>query len=175
MALIPVDQIDSVEAAAEAAPNVCTPQLSTSVREALAAWRAGDPDGATVRGRASYRDLNSRGNGEQTHRRIVTPGRVSSEWASDERLPRLGGALASERRATVYGDFPVGALVLDYESSVSHYRAGRAKLRIGLATKRPSDGKLGIEWLEYRTLRSRPVFEVALPDGEKVEIVNDRP
>jgi hypothetical protein len=86
------------------------------------------------------------------------------EWPDSDRLPGLGYNAAS-RHCAVYADMPVGTIVVDYESTLYKGAKSRAKVTIGLVTHA---GK--ISWLEHRTLRKRPVYEVVMPNGSKLEI-----
>jgi hypothetical protein len=129
---------------------------------AIEADLATDPDGETVSIRAAYRDLNGKGNGSQTYRRFRYPGMTTEVWPDCERLPRLGGNRASDRRCSKRADVPVGTLVVDFESSVNRYHSSRATVHIGIVCRLP-DGKSEIVWLEHRSLKSRPVYEVRTP------------
>lgn len=144
-------------------------ELASEVLEAIAALRAGAPDSVPlVRIRGAYRDLNAKGNGSQTYRRVIYPGQRTSVWPDCGRMPRLGGYLASERRCAEHCEVSLGSLILDYEASVSRYRPSKATLRIALVGRTETGAKL--HWLDYRVLRAKPIIELTLPDGSTFEI-----
>lgn len=113
--------------------------LSGAIEATIPAWVAARLDGRHHRIRAAYRDLSCSGSGGQTYRRALTSPAESS-WASEhpeaedvgDRLPRLGGGLASERRCAQHVTLPAGTAILDYASNVHGYRAGVASLTLGL-------------------------------------------
>jgi hypothetical protein len=134
---------------------------------AIAAWHGGDPDVPVTTIRAAYRDLSCAGSGPECYRRVLYPGSAEPEWPDADRLPAPGSS-ASSRRCTVRCVVPVGTIVVDYERQVHKGHRGRCTVAIGLATARDGDDR--IEWLEYRMLRKRPVYEATLPDGSKADV-----
>jgi hypothetical protein len=137
---------------------------------AIAACEQTDPDAPTVKLRAAYRDLNCKGNGDETYRRLRYPGASTEVWPDAERLPRRG-MLAGDRRCCVYCDVPVGTIVVDFERYVSRFQGGKCKVTIGIVIANiDNPSKADIVWCEHRTLRSRPVYQVTLPNGSKIEI-----
>jgi hypothetical protein len=148
--------------------NSAQDSLAPHVAEALAAWHAGDPDGVPiVRIRAAYRNLSASQSGPECYRRVRYPGAETDEWPDAERLPPAGFR-AAERRAKAWCDVPIGTIVVDFERAVYKGRRGKCKVTIGLVCKGEDAGV--IEWLDHRTLRARPVYEVTLPDGAKLDI-----
>lgn len=136
-----------------------------------AAHRYGDPDALpTVTIRSAYRNVGCNGSGPECFRRVRYPGvgvdGDEGEWPDAERLPPLG-VRAAERRATAYCDVPVGTLVADFERQRFRGRGGRCTVTFALVGRNPETGKAVMHWLDHRTLRKRPVYEVALPDGGK--------
>lgn len=146
-----------------------TPEISPAVVEALAAYHAGNPDAvAQVRIPAAYRNLSCKQSGPECYRRVRYPGAESEVWPDAERLPARG-IRASDRRAMVYCDVPIGTIVVDYERQVYRGSRGKCSVTIGIVC-RESDGHGKIEWCEHRTLRRRPVYEVRLPDGTMLDV-----
>lgn len=123
----------------------------------------------TVRLRSAYRDIGCKGSGPEEFRRVAyapRAGDVETEWPDAERLPALG-IRASERRASVSCDVPVGTLVQRFERDVYRGQRGRCSVSFALvvqAAEAPTKGAL-VE-LKHRVLRARPVYEVTLPTGE---------
>lgn len=145
--------------------------LGPRVVAAIAALRAGEVDGRELRFRAAYRDLSCKGSGSQTYRRIVLPGSTTSQWPDADRLPRLGGVTAGDRRCSVSTTAPIGTLVLDYESSVRSYRASKADLRIAIVCERSGGGDVAdLAWCEHKIKRSTGELVVELPDGSTVTL-----
>ena len=151
---------------------------------ARGAARMTDPDGPKVRIRTAYRDLSCSGSGEETHRRFILPGSLSvipggsgpkfatrsgpEIWGS-QRLPASGSS-AHQRRASVAEEFPIGTVVIDYESRVFKFSKSQAKCRAGRLV-RGVDGKGTIVWFEApKILRSRPVYQFTLEDGSILEV-----
>lgn len=134
-----------------------------------------DPDGPALRFRSAYRDLSCKMSGPECYRQVVypTPGgwadgaTLTPEWPDGERLCARG-IRAHERRATVYAEAPAGTLVVDFERSVYKGSKGKCQVRFAILTANPETGKAELVWLDHRTLRSRPVYEITLPDGRKV-------
>jgi hypothetical protein len=159
-------------------PTMSDQSQETSVPEtpysseaaAIAALANPDPDGPTVRIRAAWRDLSCAGSGPEAYRRVRYPGATTDEWPDCDRLP-APGIRASERRCTEYCEVPIGTLVTTYERSVYRGRRGRCSISFGVAVPgAPGAGAGALVDCSHRTLRSRPVYEVTLPDGSKVEI-----
>jgi hypothetical protein len=128
-----------------------------------------DPDGPNVRIRAAYRDLSCKGSGPECYRRVRYPGKTSEEWPDCDRLP-AAGIRASERRSSVSCDVPVGTIVVNFERQVYKNQRGKCKVTVGIVIAHPDTGKGHIVWCEHRTLRSRPVYEVTLPNGFKIDV-----
>lgn len=128
-----------------------------------------DPDGPTVSIRAAWRNLSCAGSGPEAYRKVRYPGSTEDVWPDSDRLPAQGGFRASERRATVHCSVPVGTLVTTYYRDVFRGRRGRCSVEFGIAIALP-DGTAKVVGCPHRTLRSRPVYEVALPDGSKVDV-----
>lgn len=145
-------------------------ELAPHIVAAIAALRSGNVDGDEIRFKAAYRDLNAKGSGSQTYRKIVLPGRTSAEWPDAERMPALGGFRAGDRRCSVMTSAPVGTLIVDFESPVRAYRASKATLAIGILTS----AEKPIVWCDYKAKRSTGGIVVELPDGSTVEIANPR-
>lgn len=137
-------------------------------KQALEFFRAGDPDEVPqVRVRSAYRDLSCKGSGPECYRKFIYPGSTEPQWG-DERLC-AAGIRAAERRASVGQEVPVGTLVLDYERQRYKFQKGKCAFVCGIVG-RNAEGKAKIYWLEHRTLRKRPVYEVTLPDGNTIDI-----
>lgn len=160
------------EQAAEAAASVETPEQTAEAAEracVMAALANTDPDAEPVKIKSAYRDLCAKMSGPECYRRVRYPHQTSgTEWPDSERLPRRG-SLAGDRRCSVYCEVPPGTIVVDFERQIYKGQGGKCKVTIGVAYRDPS-GKGKIEWCEHRTLRSRPVYEVTLPDGRKIEV-----
>ncbi len=123
----------------------------------------------TVRIRAAFRDLNGKGSGPEEFRRVAyapQAGDVATEWPDAERLPPPSPR-GSDRHASTSCEVPAGTLVQRFARDVYHGQRGRCSVSFALvvqSAKDPAKGAL-IE-LKHRTLRARPVYEVALPTGE---------
>lgn len=126
----------------------------------LAWWLA---DGG-VGGAVSVRAPAAQGNGTETYRRALTPGR-GWRFVASHRLPR-GTFLAADRRARVRGDVYVGDLVADYDRSLRH-GASRGEAQ--------HDGKVGlvvgteIEWMDV-VRQKDGMWHVILPTGAHLTI-----
>ena len=161
-----VISLETIEVATPVAP-VVAPVVEPSDDELLAiALAHTDPDGPTVAVRTSYRDLSCSMSGPQVYRQFIWPGASEPVWP-DQRLPAFGGTNASSRRATCTEQIPIGSVVIDYEQQVYKGKKGRAKVTIGVLCEHAGKGK--IVWVDHKTLRSRPVYEVDLL-GRKIEI-----
>lgn len=132
------------------------------------------------------KDLNSRGNGAMQTRRVRLPSGETG-WASDlaEDLSghwESGSYLASQRRCTEKGDFPVGTLVIEYESGMrGGSKTGSASVRAGIIVDNAKgqevrlnrgfdDGKSDIiEWGLKTKGRGKDV-SVRTPAGDWVSI-----
>jgi hypothetical protein len=136
---------------------------------ACEAWNRKTPDDEkNVHLRSAYRDLSCSMSGTECYRRVQYAGKSCSEWPDGDRLPARGCS-AHDRRATCYTDIPEGTLVIDFDRSVYKGSKGKCSVKYGLAGF-DCNGKPSIHWLDHRTLRVRPVHEVTLPDGQKIEI-----
>jgi hypothetical protein len=138
--------------------------------DALAAIGTADVDSLpTVRIQAAYRDISCSGSGPECYRRVRYPHQESgTEWPDSDRLPACDG-LAGTRRASVSCEVPIGTVVVDYERQVYKGKRGRCSVTIGIAYA-DADGDGKVHWIQHRTLRSKPVYEVTLPYGLKIEI-----
>jgi hypothetical protein len=137
---------------------------------ACAALTNPDPDGPQVRIRAAYRDLSCSGSGPECYRRVRYPGRSEDEWPDCDRLP-ASGFRASERRASTECLVPVGTLVISFERSVYRGQRGRCSVSFSVVVPKAPGSSLGtLVECEHRTLRSRPVYEITLPNGQKTEV-----
>lgn len=128
----------------------------------IATGNATDDTATAIRTKGAWRDLNSKGNGTETYRRALSPGRTW-RFVSSERLPR-GTFLANDRHAYVRGDVYVGDLLADYDRSlrqgVSQGDArhdGKIGLVIGAADK---DAE--VEWMDV-TRQKDGKWRVILP------------
>ncbi len=123
----------------------------------------------TVRIRSAFRDLGCKGSGPEEFRRVAyapCAGDITTEWPDSDRLP-APSPRGCDRHASVSCSVPVGTLVQRFERDVYHGQRGRCSVSFSLVVQSsgdPAKGKL-VE-LKHRTLRSRPVYEVALPTGE---------
>lgn len=130
-----------------------------------------DPDGPAYSWRAAWRDLGCKGSGPECYRRVAYPAAwenetiVDTQWPDCDRLPERG-MRASERRATVHMEIPEGTLVVSFERNVYHGSRGRCSVSFALAVL--EDGKSILFDLKHKTLRSRPYYEVSLPNGRKI-------
>ena len=141
----------------------------TDAIECLNAARE-DIDGVpTVRIRAAYRDLNSKGSGPEEFRRVAYAPRASdieTEWPDSDRLP-AASTRAGDRCALVRCEVPVGTLVQRFRRDVFRGQRGRCSVSFAIVVQNAEDSHRGalIE-LKHRTLRARPVYEITLPTGE---------
>ncbi len=138
--------------------------------ECLAAARADVDAVPTVRIRSAFRDLGCKGSGPEEFRRVAyapLAGDVEMQWPDAPRLPSPSPR-ASDRQALVMCEVPVGTLVQRFSRDVYHGQRGRCSVSFALVVQSARDPAKGalIE-LAHRTLRARPVYEVALPTGEK--------
>jgi len=139
-----------------------------AVLAAMAAYVAGDPDApAEMRIRSAWRDIGCRGSGPEAFRRVRYPSGVDGDegvWPDGDRLPALG-VRASERHASVSTSVPVGTIVAQFDRTRFQGRGGKCRVTFALVGPADEAGRTRLFWLEHRTLRSRPVYEIALPDG----------
>lgn len=156
-----VRKIRDLAEAAEAAEAAIT-------TAAIAAWHAGDPDGTTVRMRAAWRDLSCKQSGPEVFRRVWYPGKKADEWPDCDRLPAIG-IRAADRRCSERCDVPVGTLVTTFERAVYHGRRGKCSVEFHLVGADEKGAAVMIP-CTHRSLRSRPVYEISLPDGTKIEV-----
>ena len=139
--------------------------IDTRIRSAcdIAAGRApSDPDalGKSITG--AKKDLNARGNGPQWYRMVY---RESGwQYVSSEQLPN-GNYLASDRRATVYGDVFPGEIV------VSHDR-GKPVDAAWLICTPDEQGKVMTPCGIRKRRDGQLVFE--LPDASKIVLSDPR-
>lgn len=150
------------------------PALPAHVAAGLAAYHAGDPDGPTVRVLAARRDLGCSGSGPEEYRRVRYPGATSEVWPDGDRLPACNGR-AGTRRCSVDAEVPIGSLIVCYTRDVYKGRRGRCSVEIKLVcppSETEASQRRGYTAIvcPHRTLRSRPVYEVTLPDGSLVEV-----
>lgn len=90
------------------------------------------------------------------------------EWPDAPRLAARG-IRASERRDSTRCDVPIGTIVQTFERSVYKFSRGRCSVSFALVTL-GAEGKAELIDLPHRTLRARPVYEVTLPDGSKLDV-----
>jgi hypothetical protein len=143
-----------------------TPAVTEAVRLAcdIATGTASDPAAVAISARGAWRDLNAKGNGNETYRRALSPG-GSWRFVASDRLPRAT-FLASDRKAAVRGDVYVGDLVADYERSLRHSASqGEAKHdgKVGIVTGRQGPGA-EIEWMDVSRQKDG-TWRVILPTG----------
>jgi hypothetical protein len=119
----------------------------------------------------SWRDLSCSGSGPEAYRRVVYPGRApsESEWPDGDRLPAQGGTRAAERRATAYAEAPIGTIVITFEREVYQGKRGKCSVSYGVLSA-DETGEAVVVPCDHRTLRTRPVHEVTLPNGLKIEV-----
>ena len=142
----------------------------TDAIECLNAAREDVDSVPVVRIRSAFRDLGCKGSGHEEFRRVAyapQAGDIATEWPDAPRLPSPSPR-ASDRQALVMCEVPVGTLVQRFSREVFHGQRGRCSVSFALVVQSAADPAKGalIE-LAHRTLRSRPVYEVALPTGEK--------
>lgn len=131
----------------------------------LATGAAKDPTANAISTKGAWRDLNAKGNGDETYRRALSPGGVW-RFVSRERLPP-GTFLAGDRKASVRGDVYPGDLVADYERSL---RGGRSQGeanhdgKVGLVIGPHPEGGAKIEWMDV-TRQKDGSWRVILPTG----------
>lgn len=120
-------------------------------------------EAAMVRIPTRYRSLNSKGNGTETMRMVLTmdphdgegEGTGRAEWAGEaaERIEGQWlpvGRLAANRKCSESGELPTDSLILDMEWRVKGYqRQGRATYRIGRV------GADGIAWDAGEHIKTR--------------------
>lgn len=121
-----------------------------------------DPNAKGQRLRAAHKDLNAKGNGPWWFRMVYRNG--DWQYFSEDRLP-TGTFLASDRRATVYGDVFAGELVCN------HSKAGPVE-QMWLACPSDTDSKTLVE-LSYRKRRDGQLV-VTLPDATELVVSNPR-
>ncbi|MFA4972166.1 MAG: hypothetical protein WC683_06105, partial [bacterium] len=137
---------------------------------AKAALLTADPDAPPVRIRAAWRDIGCSGSGPEAYRKVIYPGQSAPVWPDADRLPAQGGSRSAERRCTTYCEVPPGTIVITYSR-----KRGRCSFEAGVVYRSPGDPDVGKVFpCEHRTLRSRPVYEVTLPNGVKVEVAASR-
>lgn len=148
-----------------------TTEIDPRTQAALDAYHAGDPDSPpTVQLRSAFRDIGCSGSGPEFFRRVRYPGSDApeGEWPDGDRLPRLG-MRAAERRATAYCEVPVGTIVCEYSRNRFKGRGGRCSVAFFLVRPTDDEGKRSLLSLQHRTLRSRPMYLIALPDGTEID------
>jgi hypothetical protein len=155
---------------ADEAP-VESPLLTEDEERALVAriYAAGDPDGPPIRLKAASRDLSCKQSGPEMYRRVRYPKATEDVWPDCERLP-ASGIRAIERRCATYCEVPEGTLVTTYTRAVFHGSRGRCSVEFSIAYRDPTDGTTALWTIEHRTLRSRPVYELTMLDGTKLEV-----
>lgn len=119
------------------------------------------------------KDLNARGNGVQEVRRVRLPD-GNTGWASELAQDLKGGwsngaFLASERKCAQWGEFPVGTLVLAFESQFRHgSKIGTATIAGGVVDD-GVDGREPIRW-GLSTRRRGQDVQIQAPDGAWLDI-----
>lgn len=121
-----------------------------------------DPNAPGHRVVAGQKNLNGRGRGDWWYRMVYRQGGWT--YFSDGRLP-TGIFLASDRRATVYGEVFLGELICCHDY-------GKPVDGVALVVA-PDGGGNVLEWLEYGRRRDG-TLSVTLPDGSKVVVPDPR-
>lgn len=134
----------------------------------LAALNNTDPDAPPVTIRAAWRDLKCNGSGPEVYRRVRYPGSDHEEWPDAPRLPARG-VRSDARHAATYCEVPPGTIVVEYARERYHGTGGRCSVSIGVVYV-DNVGKGRIEYFPHRTLRSRPAYQCALPNGRVIEV-----
>jgi hypothetical protein len=120
------------------------------------------------------KDLNAKGNGPMTTRRVRVPN-GSAGWASDMAQDlsgswAQGSYLAAQRRCTERGFFPVGTIVVEYESGLrGGQKSGPATVRAGVIVSADEDAEHAIHWGLSTKGRGTNV-QVQTPAGEWVSV-----
>lgn len=147
------------------------PNLTIDTVAACVAWHRATPDAEPeVLVHTAYRDVDDSGSGPECYRQLWYAGATKWVWP-DDWLPALESSTYQE---VVYQEVPVGTLVIQYERDRYRGRGGKCKMTAGLVG-RTAEGKGKIHWLERKILRSRPVYEVQLPDGSTVDVHRRNP
>ncbi len=120
------------------------------------------------------KDLNCKGNGPMETRRVRLPDGTTG-WASDLAQDlsgswEQGSYLASQRRCKERGFFPVGTIVLAYESSIrGGSKSGPASVNAGIIVSAKEDAENPIHWGLSTKGRGANV-QVQTPAGEWVSV-----
>lgn len=120
------------------------------------------------------KDLNAKGNGPMETRRVRLPDGAAG-WASDMAQDlsgtwEQGAYLASQRRCTERGYFPVGTIVLAFVSSLrGGAKTGPASVKAGVIVSTEEDAEHPIRWGISTRGRGSNV-EVQTPGGEWVSV-----
>jgi hypothetical protein len=147
----------------------------TAAERAAYALDNPDPDGPGMEVRAAHRDLSCAMSGDEFYRKVIYPGFNTAVWPdTDERMPPVGPS-AHNRRATTYCRIPSGTIVLEWSRTYYKGKRGKSSFRAGVIIPKTADSKeASVLWLEHRTLRSRPVWEVSLPNGKTFDVSRNR-
>ena len=121
-----------------------------------------DPDETGTRIQAAHKYLNAKGKGPWWYRMVYR--NDSWEYFSEDRLP-AGVFLASDRRATVYGDVFIGELVCQHDRGS----------KVDVISLIAADVAGGIDLLDVPFCTSRNgQLVLTLPDGRKMTVPNPR-
>lgn len=133
--------------------------------------RGTDEQAASHRCWAAKRDVNARGNGGESYRRVLRAGAEAWEWLSIGRLPR-GTFLASDRRYTITGDGYRGDLLAAYSRGLRGGRSeGRATLdEIRLVVGAHSGERVSVACRHTRRRDGR--YDVILPSGHSLTVAS---
>lgn len=120
------------------------------------------------------KNLNAKGNGPMETRRVRLP-HGATGWASDLAQDLSGGweqgtYLASQRRCTERGYFPVGTIVVAFESGIrGGSKTGPASVKAGVIVSAEEDAEHPIRWGLSTKGRGANV-QVQTPGGEWVSV-----
>lgn len=120
------------------------------------------------------KDLNAKGNGGMETRRVRVPCGATG-WASDLAQDlsgnwEQGAYLASQRRCTERGCFPVGTIVVAFESGIrGGSKTGPASVKAGVIVSAEEDAEHPIRWGLSTKGRGANV-QVQTPAGEWVSV-----
>lgn len=165
------DAADAIaaETAETAVAGESTLDEATRIACDLATSEAVDATAAAIAIRGSWRDLNAKGNGSESYRRAMSPGRPW-RFVASSRLPSKT-FLASDRRTTIRGDVFPGDLLADYERRLHAGQSTSEAVhdgQIGLVVG-PSDDGADIVWMD--AVRQKDgTLRVILPTGAHLTV-----
>lgn len=119
-----------------------------------------DPAAEAISIVGAKKDLNSKGRGPEWYRMVWRNG--VWQYVSSDRLPR-GNFLASDRRASVYGDVFVGEVI------VGHDRGAKVDCAYLVV-----DGETALTALALPKPRRDGSLAIKLPDGSELVLPNPR-